>query len=248
MLDGNAAARRSRTCKARRRRCIRCSRRWSSATARNAASARRASSCRCSRCSAAATGDRRSTAAHRRRARRQSLPLHRLRPDPRGGAAHAEPAAEPRARSRPRAAETLARLAGAGRRRDAWRSGMTGTAILRAGDASTSCADSARASGGAHRRRRDRCRPVGHQAACASSTRSSLSAGCASCRRIEDRRDALELGAGVTYADAHGGARAPTPGSRRAGAPLRRRRRSATPARSAATSPTARRSATARRR
>ena len=64
---------------ARTARCIRCSRRWSISTARNAASARRASSCRSMRCGC------RVAEAVRRRDREgaagQSLPLHRLRGD-----------------------------------------------------------------------------------------------------------------------------------------------------------------------
>ena len=87
-----AAARRSKICRRPMARCIPCSRRWSTTTARNAASARRASSCRCSRCITTARRTDRQT--DRRCAGRQSLPLHRLWPDHRGGRADA--AAGPR--------------------------------------------------------------------------------------------------------------------------------------------------------
>ena len=63
-------------------RCIRCSRRWSSMAARNAASARRASCSPPRRCST--QNPRPSEARDPPRHRRQPVPLHRLRQDRRG--------------------------------------------------------------------------------------------------------------------------------------------------------------------
>ena len=98
------------------------------------------------------------------------------------------------------------------------------------------------------RRRRDRCRPVGHQAAPRPRTDRRFIGDIAELAAIEEDEDGLTIGAAVTLSRRDRGARPAPSRSRRADAPLRLASRSATPGRSAATSPTARRSATCRRR
>ena len=164
------------------------------------------------------------TRAHRRRARGQSLPLHRLRADRRGGAADAgaEPR-QPEPASRHARPDTIAQARGAAR--------------------TTRPSRSATASGDSSRRRRSMRWPT----CCSSIRRRCIVAGAtdvglwvtkdlrvldpvdrhrpgarAAAGRV-DTGEALEIGAGVTYADAHAGAGGALPRHRRAVAPARRR-------------------------
>ena len=169
---------------------------------------------------------------------RATLPLHRLPADRRRGAAGlcAGPATT---RSRPSPA-ALARLR-------AWpttrrSSSATRTALL-APDLEALAELLLAEPEATHRRRRHRCRALGHQAdrvpiRC-------LIVACAELQAIDETGEAIAIGAGVTYADAMTVLARALSGPRRAVAALRLARRSATPARWAATSPTARRSATA---
>ena len=191
----------------------------------------------------------------------QSVPLHRLSSDRRRGAAHVRPAARDAGWRGPGVAGDGSRIAAATRSsslRRSRRSAQPGRFDYeRAGrrwfaprDARRRCAARcARASAGAHSRRRAPTSACGSPSSSAISATCSTSAMCANLRAIATSpTQALEIGAAVSLADAFAALDARMAGAGRGVDSASRRCRSATPARSAATSPTARRSATRCRR
>ena len=154
----------------------------------------------------------------------QSLPLHRLRADRRRGAR--QPMRRHRGRD-PLAADAAATLAGIGERRDGCTASRSATArrVFAPRSVDELAELLAASTRRRPRRRRDRCRALGHQAASRICRpviyhRAASTSLQRSTRATDGHRRSAPASA---YRDAHGGARAAASRPRRADAPPRRR-------------------------